>query len=323
MHATLPLYSAQDLCSALRTADPRRGPPATERLDRPLACEPSLGKVEVQAATSWARVGQQLAQALGTDALAFAAAYAPLGTTVGEAVAALPPLPDATPFADAVESLALVTADGELRCASRSRHAELFRLVLGGHGSIAAPYSVTLRIPILLRALEACEAPVEIAPAEGAPAGPGDTLRLFVPPERLSAFVDNVRLSADDFRAPLLRVAVRRALPDPEPVLAWATQELAVVDLCTRRPETLPARATATQLRKAWIDHALSLGGSFDLSTGFDASREQVEAGYPRFSAFLAEARRLDPHGRLAGRWLRHYAALFACGPVSGRWSHA
>lgn len=323
MLATLPLYSAQDLCSALRTADPRRGPPATERLDRPLACDPSLGRVEVQAGTPWARVGRQLADALGTDAPDFAAAYAPLGATVGEAVATLPPLPDATPFADAVESLALVTADGDLRCTSRSRHADLFRLVLGGHGSIAAPYSVTLRIPVLLRALEAAEPPVEIAPAADSPADPGDTLRLFVPPARLATLIDGVRRSADEFRVPLQRVTVRRALPDAEPVLAWATQELAVVDLCTRRPATLPARAAAAQLRKAWIDCALALGGRFDLATGFDASREQVEAGYPRFSAFLAEARRLDPRGRLAGRWLRHYAALFACGPVSGRWTNA
>ena len=33
--------------------------------------------------------------------------------------------------------------------------------------------------------------------------------------------------------------------------------------------------------------------------------------------------RAVGPRGRLAGRWLRHYAALFACGPVSGRWASA
>ena len=323
MLATLPLYSAHDLRAALRDDDARRGPPALDRLDRPLACCPALGRIEVQVSTPWTSVARTLAAEAGIDADAFAAAFAPLGTTVGHAVESLPPLPDGTPFTEAVESIALVTADGELRSTSRARHAELLRLVLGGHGAIAVPYSVTLRIPVLLAALRRAEAPVEFDAATNRGSETCDTLIFYVPPAHVHRWLEEARRVARAFGISVAQVRVRRARPGSISFLDAAPEERALVELRVPRATTLPSRTTAAQVRKAWIDHAIALGGTFDLSTGFDASREQVEAGYPRFSAFLAEARRIDPRGRLAGRWLRHYAALFACGPVAGRWTNA
>ena len=309
---TMPLYSAHDLRAALRSADPRQGPPAIERLDRPLACFPSLGRLEVQVGTPWARVGERLADELSTDARAFAAAFAPLGQTVGAAVDRLPPLPDGLPFSRAVESLALVTTDGELRCASRTRHPELFRLVLGGHGAIAVPYSVTLSIPALLAALRDAE-PLEIYAPSG-PASPAtlQRLRFYLPPARLHEWLAAARQAADELDSPLREIHARRARPGSESFLDAVPAERVMVDLCVPHAVTAESRARVAQAHRAWIGHALALQGNFDLSTGFDASRAQVEAGYPRFSAFLAEARRLDPPGRLAGRWLQHYVALFA-----------
>ncbi len=190
MLATLPLYSAHDLRAALRDDDARRGPPALDRLDRPLACCAALGRIEVQVSTPWPSVARTLAAEAGIDADAFAAAFAPLGATVGHAVQSLPPLPDGTPFTEAVESIALVTADGELRSTSRARHAELLRLVLGGHGAIAVPYSVTLRIPVLLAALRRAEAPVEFDAATTRESETCDTLIFYVPPAHVRAAAD-------------------------------------------------------------------------------------------------------------------------------------
>lgn len=323
MLVTLPLYSAHDLRAALRADDARRGPPALDRMDRPLACFPALGRIEVQVSTPWASVARTLAAEAGIDADAFAAAFAPLGATVGHAVESLPPLPDGTPFTEAVESIALVTADGELRSASRARHAELFRLVLGGHGAIAVPYSVTLRIPAMLAALRRADAPVELDAGTACDLETCDTLVFYLPPAHVHRWLEDARRAAQAFGIEVAQVRVRRARPGSISFLDASPEERAVVEMRVPRASTLPSRTAAAQVRKAWIDLALALGGTFDLSTGFDASREQVEAGYPRFSAFLAEARRLDPRGRIAGRWLRHYAALFACGSVSGRWTNA
>lgn len=309
---TLPLYSAHDLRAAVRSADPRQGPPAIERLDRPLACFPSIGRLEVQVGTPWQSVGTRLATEVGIDARAFTAAFAPLGRTVGGAVDTLPPLPDGLPFSHAVASLALVTTDGELRCATRTRHPELFRLVLGGHGAIAVPYSVTLSIPALLAALRDAE-PLEVY----APAGPSrpesvQRLRFYVPPARLHEWLAAAKQAADELSLPLREIHARRARPGSESFLDAVPVERVMVDLYVPLAATPEARTRVAKAGRAWIDHALAHEGTFDLATGLDASREQVEAGYPRFSAFLAEARRLDPPGRLAGRWLQHYVALFA-----------
>src|SRR5689334_4609592 len=117
MIATLALpLSALDLRDAVRQA--RRIDPV--RLDRVLRLDSSRGLVEVQASATWS----SLAAYLKPSAPELAAALKDLGT-VGEAIAANAAGPDGCPVVIHVESLALVTADGELRRVSRDQHAEI------------------------------------------------------------------------------------------------------------------------------------------------------------------------------------------------------
>ncbi|MCE2949734.1 MAG: FAD-binding oxidoreductase [bacterium] len=53
---------------------------------------------------------------------------------------------DFAPFVSDIESFTLVTADGRLRRASRTEHADLFRLAIGGYGLFGIVGSVTLRL---------------------------------------------------------------------------------------------------------------------------------------------------------------------------------
>ena len=50
------------------------------------------------------------------------------------------------PFVDDVESLTLVSADGELVTCSRTKNSELFSLVIGGYGLLGVVATVTLRL---------------------------------------------------------------------------------------------------------------------------------------------------------------------------------
>ena len=319
--ATTPLCSALDLRAAVRSLGPATRLPPTIRLDRLLRCEPARGQIEVQCRAGWDAVGAELASAAGVDEGALRAAFACLPPTVGACLDANPALPDGSPFVSAVESVAVVTADGELKCASRDRHDELFRALVGGRGCLGAVYSVTLAIAALRAAARDATPPVCLEIPAGDDEGPDDRLVLFVPPHALDELVATLRQRTADNRIALRSLSARRARPDRETLLAWATEDLAVLEARFARPPTLPARVAAAQVRKDLIDAALEHGGRFDLDTGFDASRRQVLAGYPGISAFVAEAKRFDPGGRFAGPWLRHYAALLACGPVAGRWS--
>ena len=316
--------SAQELCALLRRTDDNRPAPDLSRMDRVLRLDQRRGLVEVQAAVRWADLAAFLVDAGVHGAKAFAdAAELGLPATIGDCVSRNPAAPDGSPFVGHVESLAIVGADGELRCASRSRHPDWFRAVNGGQGMIAAVYSITLRLDTLERAF-ADAGPVVRFPVAGSREDRAEgAIRLMVPPAGLDAFLAALRAAFEDYRLPIAGLSVRRTTADAESLLRWATEELAVVDVSVPEPVTLPGRVAATQVRKRLIAEALAHGGRFDLATGMDASRDQVDAAYPMFSAFLAAKRRHDPQQRLSGPWFRHYEALFRREPLEVRWSHA
>src|SRR5687768_16370060 len=136
--------SALELSAAMREArpyDPRR-------LDRILRIDERHGMVEVQAGTPWSEIAAQLRP---DDARA--AHVQTTLPTVGESLAHNAAGPDGRPAVTHVESIALVTPEGELRRVSRAANTELFALAVGGQGLFGAPYSVTLRIESLARAV--------------------------------------------------------------------------------------------------------------------------------------------------------------------------
>lgn len=305
---TLPL-SAQELCEAVRHARPFNA----ARLDRVLRLDASRGLVEVQASASW----QSLAAYLRPSALDAAALWSD-AAGIGESVATNAAGPDGRPIVAHIEALVLVTADGELRRASRSVNPELFALAVGGQGIFGAAYSVTLSLESLARASAQASAAATLS-LPGA-SGASRVLQLLVPPASSEAFLGEARARCGQWRVAIEGAEVRRTLAENETLLRWAKREYAAITLRLAGPPALGGSVRATQLRRELIDSAIAHGGSFPIASTPDATHAQVERCYPELKRVLADKRRLDPAERLANSWYRHHRSLLGRGSCEVRW---
>ncbi|MFZ6656714.1 FAD-binding oxidoreductase [Undibacterium sp. TJN19] len=135
---------------------------------------------------------------------------------------------------------------------------------------------------------------------------------LYVPRPELSAFMQD---AARDFRqhgVDLIYGTVRLIEADVESFLPWARQDYACVifNLHTAHDENGIA-ATAAAFRRL-IDLAIRRDGSFYLTYGRFATREQIRHCYPNFENFLAYKRRFDPELLFQSTWFQHHEALFS-----------
>ncbi len=311
MLATLALpHSAFELRDAVRHA--RRFDPV--RLDRVLRLDSDRRLLEVQASATWASAAARLRA--GCEEAG--EAWEGLGT-IGAALATNAAGPDGRPVVAHVESLALVTPDGELRRVSRECHPELFRLAIGGHDAFGALYSATLKLDSLARAEKGRQAVEKLdLPAAG---GPQRAIELLVPPGVLPEFLAEARERCEAWRMPIEGAEVRRTLPENETALPWARREYAAVRLALAERRTMGGSVRATQLARELIALAIEQGGSFPLASTPEATREQVEACYPELRTVLAEKRRLDPAEKLASAWYRHYRSLLGREACRSRWN--
>ena len=307
--ASLVPLSALELRDAIRNSrsyDPLR-------LSRVLAVDERAGLVEVQAHTPWRAIADRLRP--GDEQ---AATTRTTMATVGESVAANAAGPDGRPTVVHVESMTIVTPEGELRRVSRHAHRELFALTIGGQGLFAALYSVTLRVDTMSRAVAQQAAPEIVAGATG---DPGQTLRLLIPPERLASCMEQLRARCEEWRASPEGLEVRRIIEEDETYLRWAPREYAEVAVRLGAAASIGGAVRMAQLARDLIDVAIAHGGSFPIATTPQASRTQAEACYPRLKEFLAEKRRIDPAERLTNAWYVRYRALLHAEKLQVRWS--
>jgi hypothetical protein len=292
------VFSAGDLCKAVLAGRVQGSRIDDSGLDRVLCHDPQRGVLEVQAGAPW-------------RALAAHGGNAFQAGTVGDSVAANAAGPDGRPVVAHLRSLTLVTADGELRRASRECSPELFRLAVGGFGVFGPFYSVTLELASLAQAAAAALAPVRLelpeAPAGGACGG----IELLVPPETSEPLIAQARAVLAEHRYALVRLEVRRTLPEEETFLRWAKREYAALRIEYRSRSTLGGCVGATQLRARLLDLALAAGGAIAPASLPAASRAQAAACYPMLGAFLAEKRRYDPAGRVTNSWYRCTCGLW------------
>ena len=135
---------------------------------------------------------------------------------------------------------------------------------------------------------------------------------IYVPRERLTDFMGAAR---EDFRLNDVSViygTVRLIEQDDESFLAWARQPWACIIFNIHTVHTPAGIEHSSATFRRLIDLALARGGSYYLTYHRYASRQQVEAGYPRFPEFLRLKRRYDPEERFQGDWYRHYREMFA-----------
>ena len=120
-------------------------------LDRMLAFDPVRGLVEVEAGMQWPALISELRRLQARAAAPWAIAQKQTGAdrlSIGGAIAANIHGRGLAmqPFIADVESLTLLGPDGQVRRVSRSEHAELFRLVVGGYGLFGVVTSATIRL---------------------------------------------------------------------------------------------------------------------------------------------------------------------------------
>jgi hypothetical protein len=218
-----------------------------------------------------------------------------------------------------VESLTLITPDGQLRRVDRITNPELFALVVGGQGLFGVLYSVTLRLESLARALDEAETlQTNLQPQAGRPTR---MLQLLVPPQKLEAFLAAARQRCAERRIPIENTHLRRTRQEVETFLRWAQRDYAEISIGISEQATIGAAVRVTQLRSELIETAIAHGGGFPIACTPEATRAQTERCYPQLGRFLAEQRRLDPQGKMTNAWLRHQRSLLSRQACDVRWN--
>ena len=308
---SIPL-SAYELRDAVRTGQKVD----VSRLDRILRPEDSRGVIELQAGVTWKAVANLLRPGDGESE---AASLRATMRTIGESIASNTAGPDGLPVVAHVESLTMITPEGELRRIDRLANGSLFSLVVGGHGLFGTLYSATLRVNSLVRSAD----DTIRSQAPGAGASAADTLQLLIPPQALERFVSEAQARCADWRVGIEAVNTRNTLREEETFLRWARRSYTEVGLRLAGLSTIGGAVRATQLRRELVDAAISAGGSFSIARTVDATRAQVEACYPELPSFLAEKRRIDPNEKLINAWYLHYRSLLGRGSCETRWNQA
>lgn len=135
---------------------------------------------------------------------------------------------------------------------------------------------------------------------------------LYVPRERLAAFMADVRKDFLRQRVDLIYGTVRLIEPDTETRLAWARERFACVIFNLHVDHDVRGKATAAAAFRSLIDIAIHHRGNYFLTYHRHATAEQVSACYPMFPEFLAAKRQRDPQEIFQSDWYRHYREMFA-----------
>lgn len=133
---------------------------------------------------------------------------------------------------------------------------------------------------------------------------------LYVPPDRLAAFLDTVREDFREHEVDLIYGTIRLVERDDESFLPWARQRSAGVIFNLHTPHTPEGLAASAATLRRLIDHAIAEGGSYYLTYHRHARRDQLLACYPELPEMLRLKRAYDPAQKFQSEWYRAIAAL-------------
>jgi FAD/FMN-containing dehydrogenase len=135
---------------------------------------------------------------------------------------------------------------------------------------------------------------------------------VYVPREKLVAFMETTRADFRAHEAELIYGTIRLIEKDDQSFLPWARERYACVVFNLHVAHTPTGIEKAKEDFRRLIDRAIEHGGSYYLTYHRWATREQVLACYPQFPEFLSLKRRYDPAEIFQSDWYRHYRAVFA-----------
>jgi FAD/FMN-containing dehydrogenase len=134
---------------------------------------------------------------------------------------------------------------------------------------------------------------------------------IYVPRERLAAFMAAAAAELRARRADVIYGTVRMIERDDESFLAWAKERYACVIFNLHVEHADRAIEAAAGAFRALIDLGIDQGGSYYLTYHRWARKDQVERCYPQFREFLALKREYDPGEVFQSTWYRHYRQMF------------
>lgn len=134
---------------------------------------------------------------------------------------------------------------------------------------------------------------------------------IYVPRRALAAFMADAASALRDGDPTVVYGTIRLVERDDEAVMTWAREAWACIIFNLHTVHDAPGMASSAEAFLLLIDLARTHGGSYYLTYHRFASPAQLEACHPRFRAFLAEKRRLDPEDRFTSDWYRHYSGSF------------
>lgn len=135
---------------------------------------------------------------------------------------------------------------------------------------------------------------------------------IYVPRSSLVSFFEEVRETFRGNGVQIVYGTVRLIERDSETFLPWAREPWACTIFNLHVEHSPAGLERSAEAFRALIDMAVRRQGSYFLTYHRHARRDQVEAAYPQFAAFLRHKQTHDPDGRFQSDWWRHYRRMFA-----------
>jgi FAD/FMN-containing dehydrogenase len=117
----------------------------------------------------------------------------------------------------------------------------------------------------------------------------------FIPPDRVTAFLDRAHTIIPTRAGDLLNVTVRNILKDKDTFLRYADQDLFAFVMLFNQPRTPDADARMEAMTRELIDASIACGGRYYLPYRLHATKDQMVKAYPQAVAFFELKRRYDP----------------------------
>jgi len=129
----------------------------------------------------------------------------------------------------------------------------------------------------------------------------------FIPPEKMSDFVDGLRDVVTRNHANLLNVTIRIVHKDTVTALPYAKQDMFAFVLYFNQKlneaESRKLQVTTTEL----IDLALNLSGTYYLPYQLFYTREQLHQAYPEIDGFFQAKRAYDLGGLFSNKFYEKF----------------
>lgn len=133
---------------------------------------------------------------------------------------------------------------------------------------------------------------------------------VYVPLERLTEFMQNVRADFRRDKTDLIYGTIRLIKRDAESFLAWAREDFSCIVFNLHVEHSAAGIEKAAAEFRGLINRALGFGGSYYLTYHRWATKQQVLSCYPQMPEFFRLKKKFDADEVFQSDWYRHHTKL-------------